>query len=135
MKNGTCEEYVRLNSMSICVYPAPDHAIVRHSSLVAHTLSAPQLIAVLVVSHARVKLKMLFGPHHIKCIVGLFRDTIVGVEAICELLAVLVGSVVGQHLLACGALEGLEASLALDGLRGGVLVTRLVQFVLRDYSH
>lgn len=53
----------------------------------------------------------------------LFRDAIVGVEAIGELLAVLIRRVVGQHLLARGPLEGLEAGFALDGLRGGILVT------------
>lgn len=36
----------------------------------------------------------------------------------------LVGSVVGQHLAARGALEGLEAGFALDGLGGGILVAR-----------
>ena len=46
---------------------------------------------------------------------------VVGVEAIGKLLAVLVRGVFGKHLAVCGALEGLEASLALDGLSGRVL--------------
>jgi hypothetical protein len=53
----------------------------------------------------------------------LFRNTVVGVKAVGELLAVLVRGVVGKHLLAGGALEGLEAGFALDGLGRGVLVT------------
>lgn len=53
----------------------------------------------------------------------LFRDTFVGVEAVGKLLAVLVRSMVRKHLLAGGALEGLEARLALDALRRDVLVT------------
>jgi hypothetical protein len=53
----------------------------------------------------------------------LFRNTLVGVEAVGKLLAVLVRSVVRKHLLAGGALEGLEARLALDALRRDVLVT------------
>ena len=52
----------------------------------------------------------------------LFRNTVVGVEAVSELLAVLVRGVFGEHLTVCGALEGLEAGLALDGLGGGVLL-------------
>jgi len=51
----------------------------------------------------------------------LFRNTVVGVEAVSELLAVLVRSVFGKELAVSGALEGLEAGLALDGLGGGVL--------------
>lgn len=53
----------------------------------------------------------------------LFRDTLVGVEAVGELLAVLVRSVLRKQFLAGGALERLEARLALDGLRRGILVT------------
>jgi hypothetical protein len=53
---------------------------------------------------------------------SLFRGgPLVGVETVLELLAVLVARVVGKHFAACGALEGLEASFALDCLRGGVL--------------
>jgi hypothetical protein len=51
----------------------------------------------------------------------LFRNTIVGVEAVGELLAVLVRGVFGKQLAVCSALEGLEAGLALDALGGGVL--------------
>lgn len=51
----------------------------------------------------------------------LFGHTLALVEAVAEVLAVLVGGVVCQHLLARGALEGLKARLALDGLRRGVL--------------
>jgi hypothetical protein len=51
----------------------------------------------------------------------LFRLSLVRVEAVGELLAVLVRSVVGKHLLARCALEGLEARFALDGLGRGVL--------------
>ena len=54
----------------------------------------------------------------------LFRSALVGIEAVLELLAVLVARVVGKHLAARGALEGLEASFTLDGLRGSVLVSR-----------
>lgn len=52
---------------------------------------------------------------------ALFRNTVVGVEAVGELLAVLVRGVFGEELAVCGALERLEAGLALDGLSGGVL--------------
>jgi hypothetical protein len=45
---------------------------------------------------------------------GLFHSALVGVEAVLELLAVLVACVVGKHLAARGALEGLEAGFALD---------------------
>lgn len=48
----------------------------------------------------------------------LFRNTVFGVEAVGELLAVLVCGVFGEQLAVCGALEGLEAGLALDGLGG-----------------
>lgn len=51
----------------------------------------------------------------------LFRNTVVGVEAVGELLAVLVRGVFGEQLAVCSALEGLEAGLALDALGGGVL--------------
>jgi hypothetical protein len=52
----------------------------------------------------------------------LLCDTLVSVEAVLELFAVLVGGVVGEHLAARGALKGLEARLALDRLGGDVLV-------------
>lgn len=51
----------------------------------------------------------------------LFRNTILGVEAVGKLLAVLVRGVFGEQLTVRGALEGLEARLALDGLGCGVL--------------
>jgi hypothetical protein len=51
----------------------------------------------------------------------LFHNTLVLVEADSEVLAVLVGCVVGKHLATRGALEGLEAGLALDRLGGSVL--------------
>lgn len=51
----------------------------------------------------------------------LFRNTVGGVEAVLKLLAVLVRGVFGEELAVCGALKGLEARLALDGLGGGVL--------------
>jgi hypothetical protein len=57
------------------------------------------------------------GSYHLR----LFRNTILGVEAVGELLAVLVRGVLGEKLAVCGALEGLEARLALDGLGCGVL--------------
>ena len=51
----------------------------------------------------------------------LFRNTVVGVEAVDKLLAVLVRGVLGEELAVRSALERLEASLALDGLGSGVL--------------
>lgn len=51
----------------------------------------------------------------------LFGNTVLGLEAVHELLAVLVRGVLGEKLAVCGALKGLEAGLALDGLGGGVL--------------
>jgi hypothetical protein len=51
----------------------------------------------------------------------LFRSTVGSLKAVGELLAMLVGSVVRKQLLARGALEGLEAGFALDGLGRGVL--------------
>jgi hypothetical protein len=77
-----------------------------------------------VVSHAYINRNLgRVAPH--SPVRRLFRrGALVGVEAILELLAVLIARVVGKHLAACGALEGLEASFALDGLRGGVLVSR-----------
>lgn len=48
-------------------------------------------------------------------------NAVVGIEAVLEILAVLVGGVLGQHLAAGGALERLEACLALDGEGGGIL--------------
>ena len=51
----------------------------------------------------------------------LFRHTVVGVEAVNKLFAVLVCGMFGKELAVCGALKGLEAGLALDGLGGGVL--------------
>jgi hypothetical protein len=56
----------------------------------------------------------------------LFLNTILGFEAVCELLAVLVRGVFGEDLAVGGALEGLEARLALDGL-GGSILNRSVQ--------
>ena len=80
-----------------------------------------------VVSHARVNSKLcrLVRCLHVlarKCD-RLFHNTLVGVEADVELLAVLVGCVIGKHLAARGALECLEAGFALDGLGGGVLAS------------
>ena len=81
-----------------------------------------------VVSHARVNSKLC---RIVRCRRALarksgrlFHNTLVGVEADVELLAVLVGCVVGKHLTARGALECLEAGLALDGLGGSVLALR-----------
>ncbi|KAH7091332.1 hypothetical protein FB567DRAFT_272228 [Paraphoma chrysanthemicola] len=51
----------------------------------------------------------------------LFRNAIRRLKAVGKLLAVLIARVVGQHLLARGALERLEACFALDGLCCGVL--------------
>lgn len=56
----------------------------------------------------------------------LLRHTLVGVEAVGKLLAMLVARVVRQHLLARGALEGLEAGFALDCLGCGVLSCQFV---------
>lgn len=53
----------------------------------------------------------------------LFGNTLVGVEAVAKVLAVLVACVISEHLAAGGSLEGLEARLALDRLGRGVLVT------------
>lgn len=61
---------------------------------------------------------------------GLFRNTVSCVEAVGKLLAVLVGRVIGQHLLACGALERLEAGFALDSLGSGILGSVSIQNVL-----
>jgi hypothetical protein len=54
-------------------------------------------------------------------IARLFGGAVGRLETVGKLLAVLVGGVVGQQLLARGALEGLEAGFALDGLRRGIL--------------
>ena len=92
---------------------------------------SPTPLSSLVVSHASVNRKSRpcrfsspvyrsFARDHGR----LFRSALVGVEAILELLAVLVARVVGEHLAACGALESLEAGFALDRLRGDVLVSR-----------
>jgi hypothetical protein len=54
-------------------------------------------------------------------IAPLFCLSLVRVEAVGELLAVLVRRMVSKHLLARCALEGLEARFALDGLSRGVL--------------
>lgn len=51
----------------------------------------------------------------------LFCNTISLVETVGELFAVLVRGVFGEQLAVGGALEGLEASLALNGLSGRVL--------------
>ena len=48
----------------------------------------------------------------------LFRNTIVSVKAVLELLAVLVRGVFGEQFAVCGALEGLEACFAFNGLGG-----------------
>lgn len=45
----------------------------------------------------------------------LFGDTVFGAKAVGEGLAVLVGGVLLEHLARRGALERLEARLALDG--------------------
>lgn len=50
-------------------------------------------------------------------------NTISGLEAVLKVLRVLVCGVLAEHLAVGGALEGLEASLALDGLGSGVLFT------------
>jgi hypothetical protein len=44
----------------------------------------------------------------------LFGNTVLGVEAVLEVLAVLVRGVIGEHLAVRRALERLEARLALD---------------------
>jgi hypothetical protein len=64
------------------------------------------------------KISACLAPHH------LFRNPIIRIKAIGELLAVLIRRMVRQHLLAGRALEGLEAGFALDGLGGGILVAR-----------
>ena len=51
---------------------------------------------------------------------GLFGNTLALVEAIAELLVVLVRGMISEHLLACGTLECLEARLAFDSLGSGV---------------
>jgi hypothetical protein len=68
-----------------------------------------------VVSHA---VKTL---HSASSFSPLLRNTLVGVEAVGKLLAVLVACMIRKHLLARGALECLEAGFALDGLGRGVL--------------
>ena len=50
----------------------------------------------------------------------LFDNAVIGVEAVLEVLGVLVRGVLGQHLAGCGALERLEACFALDSESGGV---------------
>lgn len=65
----------------------------------------------------RLRWKYRIGTEAVK----LFDNAIIGVEAVLEALGVLVGGVLGQHLAGCGALEGLEACLALDGEGGGIL--------------
>ncbi len=52
----------------------------------------------------------------------LFCNTVFGVEAVGELLAVLVRGVFGEELAVCGTLEGLEAGLALDSLGCRILL-------------
>lgn len=59
--------------------------------------------------------------HHRPSQARLFRNTILRIEAVSELLAMLIRGVVGKHFLARGALESLEAGFALDGLRRCVL--------------
>ena len=51
-----------------------------------------------------------------------FRYTVVGIEAVREVLAVLIRGVFHKHLAVRGALEGLEAGLALDRLGSRILV-------------
>lgn len=51
----------------------------------------------------------------------LFGNAIVSIEAILERLAVFVRGMIAEHLATGGALEGLEAGLALDGEGSGVL--------------
>lgn len=109
--------------MSRLIYVVVDSRT--HRVLLAHP-------ALLVVSHARIKKQI--SPRNSRPLVcnisrlsalenaGLFGHTLVGVEAVTKVLAVLVGGVVGEHLAAGGALKGLEAGLALDRLCGRVLV-------------
>lgn len=80
-----------------------------------------------VVSHARVNSKLCRIVRG-RCALArkpdrLFHNAFIRVEADIELLAVLVGCVIGKHLAACGALERLEAGFAFDGLSGGVLAS------------
>lgn len=57
---------------------------------------------------------------------ALFRNAVGGFEAVLEVLGVLVAGVFGEHLARGGALEGLEARLALDAKGRDVLChTRL----------
>jgi hypothetical protein len=51
----------------------------------------------------------------------LFRDTVIGLEAVGEGFAVLIRGVFCEQVAVGGALEGLEARLALDRLGGSVL--------------
>lgn len=52
---------------------------------------------------------------------GSFENAVVGIEAVLKALGVLVGGMLGQHFAGGGALERLEARLALDGEGSGVL--------------
>ena len=70
-----------------------------------------------VVSHAQTNCKR--RPVAFEYLLG---DALVSVEAVAKVLAVLIRGVVGEHLAAGGALEGLEAGFALDGLGGCVLL-------------
>lgn len=60
----------------------------------------------------------------------LLNDTVFGVEAVLEVLGVLVGGVLDEQLARGGALEGLEARLALDGLCAGVLRPRKQTYMM-----
>lgn len=62
-------------------------------------------------------------------IAPLFGDTLVRIEAVRKLLAVLVARMIDQHLLARCALERLEASFALDVLGRGVLIPHSQQHI------
>ena len=102
--------------LRLCIMP-------RQIAIHGRPLSTPHSSPV--VSHARVNSKLchIVRLRHALARKSdrLFHNTLVGVEADVELLAVLVGSVIGKHLAARGALERLEAGFALDGLGVGVL--------------
>lgn len=62
----------------------------------------------------------------------LLDDTVLGVEAVLKVFGVLVGGVLGEQLARGGALEGLEARLALYGLCVGVLRTCEQAYMYRE---
>lgn len=77
----------------------------------------------LVVSHARrprwfrhVRITIVISPPSASP-----GNAVFGIEALLESFAVLVRGMLAEHLAAGGALEGLEARLALDGEGGGIL--------------